>query len=176
MSKKPPKSGAALPASGRNPGLAGVKDGRFKCGPDPRRNRNGRRCKDLVQFEQRFKKELARGGDVKLLVQTLYDMALRQHREWAFRVLLEYAVGKPVVRAEFDAGPRFYRIIYADPELQAAAESQRTPARPLSRPLLPASDDRRPLEFIEPLPPAKPAQPASDLDDDIFETEEKTHE
>jgi len=145
--------------------------GRFRKGPDPRRCLHGRKCKTLIEFEQRFKRELARQGDVRALVRLLWERAL-QGREWAIQMVLDRALGRPAIHAEIGTTPGQYRIVYADPEMQAAAALEQERAG-VSR-LLPKAELPRPFGFIEedPAPSALPAKPADD-DDDIFETEVK---
>jgi hypothetical protein len=162
MTKKGPKTKAALP---EKPSEGVFPGGRFRKGPDPRRCLHGRKCKSLIEFEQRFKRELARGGDVKVLVQLLWQKAL-QGREWAIQMLLDRAIGKAPIRAELSEGPREVVVRYAAQDEVEALEAQRQleGLPPLSKPIPP----RPLLGFADTIDEPAPAQPASDPDDDIF--------
>jgi hypothetical protein len=172
MTKKTKAAAAEKPSETAFPG------GKFIKGHDPRRCLHGRKCKSLIEFEQRFKRELARGGDVKQLVRLIWDRAL-QGKEWAIQVLLDRAIGRPAIKAELSTESREFVVKYAAQSEVEAIDAQRKldglPPLSLSSPVLP----RPLLGFVETVEAPASAQPAAepDADDDIFinvdETEDK---
>ncbi len=65
----------------------------FKKGDDPRRNKNGARCKEAAIFGEMFVNALAKGGDPKDLAKVLWKYA-KAGRPWAIEMILDRLVGK----------------------------------------------------------------------------------
>jgi len=86
----------------------------FQPGDDPRRNKEGSRCKDAVAFGREFNKSLAGAGDPAALAALLWKRALAGHA-WAVGLILDRLMGKQASVAIVPQGePTVSRFVYAD--------------------------------------------------------------
>ena len=121
----------------------------FQPGPDPRRNVNGRRCKDALEFDKEFSRLLAGGGDPQKLARVLWKKAMRGS-EWAIDAVLDRLCGKPLQRQIIQQPHQNFVITYANTAEEWAKAHNLDPEK--VRALI--GDENMPAESILPGPSA----------------------